>query len=145
MFAVLSYLLTNEDLRACLRSVREHLVPGGLLVFDVWFGPAVLAQRPTARIKAVRKDGARFIRFAEPTLDMERQVVDVGYSVLKLEGEKVLDEVYEVHSMRYFFCQELDLLLAEAGFERASWFPFMDRQQPLSDETWSIAVVARAR
>lgn len=145
MFAVLSYLTTNQDLLACLRSVRSHLVPGGLLVFDAWFGPAVLGQRPTTRVKTVTRDAVKVIRVAEPGLDLVRQVVDVHYTVLKLEGGRVLEELHEVHSMRFFFCQELELLLAAAGFERVSWFPFMEAGRQLSDTTWNIAVVARAR
>jgi len=50
MFAVLSYQVTNEDVLAALGTVRRHLKPGGLFMADVWYGPAVLAQRPGDRI-----------------------------------------------------------------------------------------------
>ena len=39
MFAVLGYLLPNEDVMAALSNARRHIRPGGLLVFDVWYGP----------------------------------------------------------------------------------------------------------
>src|SRR6266487_7144142 len=42
MFAVLGYLSSNEDLLAALCNARRHIRKGGLLVFDVWYGPAVL-------------------------------------------------------------------------------------------------------
>ena len=51
MFAVMGYQTTNEDVEATIRSVRKHLEPGGLFIFDVWFGPAVINERPSERVK----------------------------------------------------------------------------------------------
>jgi SAM-dependent methyltransferase len=31
----LAHLTTTEELKSCLRSIREHLAPGGLLAFDI--------------------------------------------------------------------------------------------------------------
>lgn len=47
MFTVLGYQLENEDVAAALRTVRKHLRPGGVFIFDVWYGPTVLAIRPS--------------------------------------------------------------------------------------------------
>ncbi len=55
MFAVLGYQLSNDDVLAALRTVRQHLKPGGLFVFDVWYGPAVLSIRPGDRVKSSRQ------------------------------------------------------------------------------------------
>ena len=49
MFTVLGYQLEDIDLMAALATVRRHLDPGGLFIFDVWNGPAVLAVRPGER------------------------------------------------------------------------------------------------
>ncbi len=51
MFAVLGYQTTSEDVLAALNTVSRHLKPGGLFICDVWYGPAVLIQRPTERVK----------------------------------------------------------------------------------------------
>src|SRR4029079_16423659 len=42
MFAVLGYQHANPDVLRALRAARRDLRPGGLLLFDVWYGPAVL-------------------------------------------------------------------------------------------------------
>jgi SAM-dependent methyltransferase len=49
LFHVISYLPANADLDAAFAQIREHLNPGGLLIFDHWYGPAVLTDRPTPR------------------------------------------------------------------------------------------------
>src|SRR5262249_50342723 len=46
MFAVLGYQRENADVLAALATAHRHLRKGGLLVFDIWYGPAVLHERP---------------------------------------------------------------------------------------------------
>ena len=73
MFAVFGYLTRDEQLRAALGGVRRHLRPGGVLFADVWYGPAVLAQRPSERVKVIdTRDGGQLIRAAASQLDTRR-------------------------------------------------------------------------
>ena len=41
----------NDDVLAAFLTARHHLNPGGIFLFDVWYGPAVLTDRPSVRIK----------------------------------------------------------------------------------------------
>jgi len=116
MFAVISYQTTNEDLAAAFRTARHHLKPGGLFVFDCWFGPAVLTQKPTDRYKVVEQGGGRIIRFATPTLDVLRHTVRVDYKVLRIKDDRVLDEADKSHVMRFLFPQDIAHYLTESGF-----------------------------
>lgn len=54
MFAVLGYQYSNADVLEALKTARQHLRKGGLLIFDIWYGPAVLAIRPSDRVKFLR-------------------------------------------------------------------------------------------
>ena len=64
MFAVLGYQVADEDLAAALAGVRRHLAPAGLFVADFWYGPAVLAQRPSDRLYERTEGDARLLRIA---------------------------------------------------------------------------------
>ncbi|NIP32054.1 MAG: methyltransferase domain-containing protein, partial [Candidatus Dadabacteria bacterium] len=70
MFAVMGYQKTNEDIEAAVRSVRKHLEPGNLFIFDVWFGPAVISEKPSERVKFLEQGGEKIIRIAQPQLDL---------------------------------------------------------------------------
>ena len=59
MFAVLGYQVENRDVLAALKTARRHLEPGGLFIFDVWYGPAVLHQRPSERVKIIPRERRR--------------------------------------------------------------------------------------
>lgn len=92
MFAVLGYLVTNEDWRAGLATAAIHLRPGGLLIFDGWFGPAVLSQRPEPRRHAYVEDGLEVVREVTPELDPVAQVVTAHYRLVRARrpfGERV--------------------------------------------------------
>ena len=108
-------------------------------------GPAVLAERPTDRYKVVEVDGERVIRFAHPELDLLQHTVNVYYKVLRLRDQRVLDEVNEVHPMRFLFPQEVRHYLEEAGFQVRTLCPFLHLDAALSEHDWSLAVVAEAQ
>ena len=49
LFHVASYQTSNDALLGYFRSARSALEPGGLFLFDFWYGPAVLTDRPHGR------------------------------------------------------------------------------------------------
>jgi hypothetical protein len=142
---VMGYLASNEEFLAGLRTARAHLDPGGLFIFDIWFGPAVLHIVPEPRVQEFIKDGLRTFRIARPALDVVRQVVKVDYTLLAIDGQKVAKEIKETHTMRYFFAQELKFFLVSAGFELAKICPFLDLAGEVSSDSWNVTVVATAK
>lgn len=117
LFHVMSYQNSNEDILATFRTARKALEQGGVFVFDVWYGPGVLSDKPTIRVKEVETDRYRLIRIAKPVMHDKINVVDVCYEVFVIDKE--LNEtrlINEVHKMRYFFRPELEFYLREAGF-----------------------------
>ncbi len=144
MFAVMSYQTSNKDLVMALQAARRHLRPGGLFVFDCWFGPAVLAQRPIARHKVVEDGDLRVIRFASPVLDLLSQTVRVDYKVIRIKGGRLLDEIEESHLMRFLFPQEFGYLLEKAGFQLTCLCPFMNLEGIPTEQDWNVTVIATA-
>lgn len=144
MFGVLSYQVDNADVRAALQTARHHLRPGGLLFSDVWYGPAVLAQGPSERIKVVESAAGQVIRVASGELDSRRNVCDVHYRVWRITNAHVAAETREHHRMRYFFGPELELFLADSGMQLLRLGAFPDLHSEPSPRTWNVALVARA-
>ncbi len=144
MFAVMSYMVSNDDFQMALKTARRHLRPGGLFVFDAWHGPGVLTDPPADRYKFAQKEKARIIRFAHPVVDVVRHAVDVNYKLLTLEGKKLVSEVDETHTMRFFFPQEIIFHLQSAGFEVLRLCPFMELERDLNTRDWNFSIVARA-
>jgi len=142
-FAVLGYQITNEDVIAALKSVRRHLKIGGLFIFDVWYGPAVLSIRPSERIKIIPTDDGKIIRTVSSSLDIIHHLTEVHYHIWKLSGDQVISEIEETHTMRFFFPMELELFLSNCGLklEIVKAFPIIE--EPVDESTWNIICVAR--
>lgn len=144
MFGVVSYLITDDDVMRTFRAARRHLDVGGLFLFDVWHGPAVLAQRPEVKTKTVASAEGEIVRVATPTLDEAARTVEVAYEVTERSGAEVRHSTAESHRMRFFFGEELARMLADAGFTDVRVGPFGDLSREATDADWNVSVVARA-
>jgi len=144
MFAVISYQTTNDDLTAAFGTARSHLEPEGLFIFDTWFGPSVLATRPSDRVKTIEDGTNRIIRIAKPSFDISNHIVRVDYTVLHFDGNQLEEEVEESHSMRFLFFPEVELLCQMTGFELLHYCPFMDLESYPTEDDWNVSWILRA-
>ncbi len=144
LFHVMSYQNTNDALKSAFRTAKLHLKQGGLFIFDFWYGPAVLTDRPEVRIKSAEDEAIKVIRIAEPEIFPNENIVEVNYQVII--KDKVTDKVSEVretHRMRYLFKPEIDDMLAEIGFTPINCTEWMTNRAPGFD-TWNVCFVTRA-
>lgn len=144
LFHVMSYQAEPGALDAALRAARRHLHTGGLLMFDFWFGPAVLAQKPEARSRTVEDRHYRVVRQATPTLHEDRDWVDVAYRFNvrdKRDGSR--RELDELHRMRYLFANDIDQAAISAGFRTEALSEWMTSAPP-DEGSWNACAVLRA-
>jgi len=145
MFDVLGYLHTNEQITKTLKNISTHLNAGSLLIFDVWYGPAVLSQKPQEKCRVIHSGKDTVIRVTRPELDTFHQYCDVRFSLYRVcDGEPVV-ETNEVHRMRFFFALELSLALEFTGFEVVRIGQFPDFERDPTETSWNIVVVARKK
>lgn len=144
MFAVLGYQTGDDDVRAALANARRHLRKGGLLVADIWYGPAVLAQRPGDRTLELAVPGGTILRESSGRLEEEKHLCHVHFRLRETIAGRPPAITEEEHRMRYFFPGELVGFLEGAGFSllRLGAFPELDREP--DGTTWNAICVARA-
>ena len=144
MFAVMGYQLENADVLSALRTAHRHLRSGGLLIFDVWYGPAVLHQRPSQRVKVIPTPEGKMLRASSGELDIRRHLCMVHFHVWRLEGERLVAETEESHLVRYFFPLELELFLECSGLAPVRLGTFPEFDQDPDETTWDVLGVGRA-
>lgn len=143
LFHVLSYQVTNDDLRAVFSRVKSHLAPGGVFIFDCWYGPAVLTDRPTVRVKRFEDASTGVTRIAVPTLHPNDNQVDVHYQLfIRDKRSEAVEELSELHRVRYLFRPELELLADTAGLRIASCGAWMSDREP-DFSTWYVYFVVK--
>jgi len=125
-----------------LATVREHLKPGGVFLFDFWYGPGVLSDPPKTAVRRFATPELDLTRLAEPLVHAGRNVVDVGYTLFvqdNASGE--IRRINETHSMRYLFQPELREMLMAEGFQPACCYRWMTREEPGLD-CWNAVMAA---
>lgn len=143
LFHVMSYQTSNADLASAFETAKEHLRPGGVFVFDCWYGPAVLRQWPAVTRKHLSDDVTEVDRIAEPAIHAETNVVDVNYSIKVTDRLTGTTEVLrETHHMRYLFSPEIDAALSAAGMSLIDSYAWMSDEPPGFD-SWGACFVGR--
>lgn len=143
MFSAVNYLTTYDDLAQGLSSVHGLLREGGVFVFDVWNGTAVLDHHSPTRVRDVEEGRRHVHRVSTTSLDRLRHLATVHYDVLLTDGDRVTARFSEDHCLRYYFPQELRDALDAHGFEFVFWCPFLEPDRELDPLDWNITLVAR--
>jgi SAM-dependent methyltransferase len=119
----LQALTEPDDQLACLRAVREHLAPGGELIFDVALpDPAEIAEtlgeERTAGEFVDPVSGATLAHSAwYDTWDPVTQTLEFTHRIRETGADGTSREFVRCHRVHLFMPVELDHLLARAGLE----------------------------
>lgn len=145
LFHVMSYQNSNEDLEAAFSSVEKALTDDGIFIFDAWYGPGVLSERPAVRVKRVEDDKNLFVRIAEPIMHPNDNIVDVCYDVSVVnKNTSETRKINEVHNMRYYFRPEIEYMLSKCGLELVSCVDCNSLEEP-DFNSWTAYFIARRK
>jgi SAM-dependent methyltransferase len=143
LFHVMSYQLEYAELGAAVETAHVHLKPGGIFLFDFWYGPAVLTTPPEVRVKRIDGGDIEVTRIANPCHRPNDNSVVIDYTVLVMDKKaRTCSEFHEQHAVRYWFLPELRMMLEKGGFQlehSGRW----QSAEPLSADSWYGYLVAR--
>ena len=143
LFHVMSYQIDNESLISVFRTAFNNLKKDGLFLFDFWFAPAVIHQKPMVRTKTLSTKNNTICRIAEPELLLDKNQVNVKYTYLDFDHyTKNFKTMNELHQIRYFSIPELEFVANETGFKVLSYEEFLTGFKPSLD-TWGVTIIFR--
>ena len=141
LFHVFSYLNSNDDLIAGYDTVQYHLKEGGVCFFDFWYGPGVLSDPPTVRVKRLENQNLKVLRIANPILHINENIVVVNFElIIKDKKENTEYNLEEKHSMRYFFKPEIDLLVSKSKPKEYYFLKWLDYDLPSKTSWYAFAM-----
>jgi SAM-dependent methyltransferase len=139
--------MTQDAQISCLQRCREHLLPGGSLVFDTFF-PAleIIGSPQNTRVLEGEMPhpvtGLPMRMYDTRSFDRVKQE---QHSINEIEisaADGSLEKVYRSEiSSRYIYKHEMELLLRVAGFERWALYGDFERR-PLTRENDAMIVAA---
>lgn len=141
LFHVMSYQITDEGIDKIFLGIRKHLNKGGIFLFDCWYGPTVLYEKPEVRIKRLENENIEVVRIADPVLKENENIVDVYYELfIKDKLKNNIKSFKEIHCMRYFFRNEIKKIGEKHDFQLLGDFEFMTGKK-LGKNTWGSCFV----
>jgi SAM-dependent methyltransferase len=143
LFHVASYQHDRKRLEAFFRTAHAALKPGGIFLFDYWYGGAVLAQGVETRVKVIERKPLRLTRIAQSEHDEPNSTVLVNYTLFCEDTDQsTIRRVDEAHRMRYWFPFEIDAALSASGFHPEGTYAWLSSDPPSSKE-WGVYSIAR--
>jgi SAM-dependent methyltransferase len=143
LFHVASYQNDRERLEALFRTAHAALKPGGVFLFDYWYGGAVLSQGVETRVKVVERSPLRLTRIAQSEHDELNATVFVNYTLFCEDTDRsTIHRVDETHRMRYWFPFEIEASLKACGLQPAGNYAWLSDAAPNS-KVWAAYSIAR--
>ena len=143
LFHVMSYQNSNSELFKAFEVAKKHLKDDGIFIFDFWYGPAVLTDLPTTRVKRLENDNIKVTRLAEPILNAQKNIVDVHYDIfIENKETKEVIEKKELHKMRYFFDTELEFICESIGFKILNKYEWLSYKKP-DFSSWNVVWIIK--
>ncbi|MCE9499879.1 MAG: class I SAM-dependent methyltransferase [Leptospira sp.] len=116
LFGSFNYLISDEEVKSCLKLLQQNLKPAGLAILEVWNASPIrrIKRKPISNVTAVKSGtlNIRRNRGFRLTRSDAATVVEVNY-VYNLDKREVKDK----HIMRVFFLNEIKSRLEDHKFE----------------------------
>lgn len=137
LFDSLNYLTEPADLQECFRRVNDHLVPGGLLIFDLNGMYAFEADLFTQESRGPRR---RVEYTWRSSFNRETRLCHVFMEYRVKEGGR-WREFQEVHVQRAYTVEEINAMLKNAGMEILAVYDgyTLEPVRPKSDRVFWVA------
>jgi SAM-dependent methyltransferase len=142
LFHVISYQATDMDLEQAFTTIKSHMKNNALFIFDIWYGPAVLHQKPEERQNHYVVDRYKITRSSTPEIDFYNNIVDVNYHIVISGPDGYKDEITEVHRMRYFSRSQIEYWLRRCGFIMLISHEWLTVLEP-NKNSWSVCIIAK--
>lgn len=147
MFGAFGYLLKPSDVLRSLRSLRRHLRPGGLFVFEFWQSSGA---RPAGFQGWFHKAGPDYelVRVSESRYDPRTRLLPMEFRIFVFHRGRVLDRFDETHVVRTYPLADMRDLLRRGGFEPLAMYSTTPAQKGFGRvrrDTFRVMTVARPR
>jgi len=144
LFHVMSYQVHNDDLDASFKTVYNHLNSEGYFIFDCWYGPGVMNDPPSIKVKRMNNEQIEVIRIAEPYTHHNESVIDVNFHILINDLQtNQLTQLHEKHPMRFLFKNEIELLAQKHKFKLVNYYSWLNFKEPTKNDWYTVFILKK--
>ena len=134
----LNYLVTAKDLRRALRAVFQHLMPGGLFLFDL---------NSTYKLQEIYGEssyadlGTDFAYFWDNEYDQDSSICRMELTFFLKAEDGLYQKVTEEHYQKLWMPEEIHKIAEDVGFSFLACYDFLSLQPcSRSSERWQFVL-----
>ncbi len=118
LFHVFSYMTNDNDVQNYLKNAARYLKKDGLFIFDYWNKTGVKHLGLESRKKEFLISAGKIVREVTPLSKGRENQADIMIDVKVFDHQgKMIETFLEKHPMRFFYKDEIEIFLSEAGFK----------------------------
>jgi SAM-dependent methyltransferase len=140
LFNVINCLSSYEQLLRFLKSARERMAKGGVIIVEAWNAIAVVSDRPTVVCREYEFEGGHIRREVTPDCDFMNQRLKLTYAISINEEPARLVE----HPLVLFMPWEIFAAMEAAGFDQVEVLSALPSLKPAGDSDRMLAITGRA-
>ena len=139
LFHVISYQITDRQLRDTFIAIENSLSKNGIAIFDFWHRPAWDFDPPVTRITQRNNETLNVVRVSRPLVDGVEGTVAIDMDLF-IRNTHTKNGLYQHHTehhiMRAFTLSELRLVAEIAGLQIVAVGPWMSQSREISSTDW---------
>lgn len=145
LFHVTSYLVSQQSLNNFFLMIENHLKDDGLFIFDCWYGPGVLLDKPSTSYKKYKNEKITVHRIKEPIIFEDKKLVKIKHNffIEKNSSNSIFDHFYEEHTLRYFFFEEIKKYLKKHNLNIIRWGKLENNFRPTLDNDYETCFIVK--
>ena len=139
LFDVLSYQNSISDAKNFVFQIVSKCKPQSYIVLDGWHLPGVLRYPPENRLKKIVTSENTLLRKVTVLESTIENVTNLKIEILE-EGQNEII-LTELHKMRAFTQQEIEMVVKSCGGTEILFMDGSDYNLPLRQDSWRFAVI----
>lgn len=132
----------NSSIDLALTNFHQHLVTGGMILFDIFLQPSFKVGKTTIKQYPLTPTQKITLTMTESDIDYINQVTTTYHRYEEWDNQELVKTELEVFQLKWLGIQEVKLLLMHHGFINIEFFADYDVNKPLSNTSEIITVSA---
>lgn len=132
----------NEEIQSALQNFYQHLLPEGLLIFDLFLQPDFQVGRTQIREFKVDDREKITLTMTESAIDHLNQVTTTYHRYEVWRDHQLQETELECFKLKWLGLQEIELLLKNSGFKTVKIISNYNETEALSTATETFTVIA---
>lgn len=138
LFNVVTYIGDVDSLKSFLNAISSRLNPGGIFIFDMWNGEAVLKDPPKEKVTEVLERDRKVVCRLVPLVEAKKNKTRLIYNFEVFEGEIRVEKGKYSFEQTLWRPQEVEELLGETGLTIKLNTPTMDLSRKATERDWKV-------